>query len=329
MIGSVDVLSPCVANFGSRDLIIDGKLRVPNGGTLSLTARTITVRSGILGRHTTYSAGKGADVSLIATGGIALNGRIDVSGRVASGSVLIDSGGNVVLRDVIRSAARGSSATAPGGNVTVRAGGTLFSTGHGRVVDIRGGRSSSGGDVTLQANGSIHLAGRIDARGSNGGSIAITSSAGDVILRHRLQVTGRKSAAGSISIDAAGSVDVTETVDADGRSDGGIVQCSGSSVTWNGQIRVRGHSGHGGSVILAGNGAVAVNGKVAASGHASGGSVWASSTTAGIVLGGKVEAEGITGSGGVVLLAAGGNLQVNRDIDAKGRSGGGRSPCPG
>src|SRR5262245_11562212 len=51
VVGALDVISPCVVDFGDRALVIRGTLRAPSGGVLSLKAGSIDVRHPIVGRY--------------------------------------------------------------------------------------------------------------------------------------------------------------------------------------------------------------------------------------------------------------------------------------
>src|SRR5262245_8673162 len=106
VIPAVAVLSPCVVDFGSVDLVIQGKIQVPNDGVLSFTAGSITANDAISGRHLSFSEGDGADVTLIANGDLVAR-KIDVSGRSTVGSITLQAGGNIELNRLLRAAARG------------------------------------------------------------------------------------------------------------------------------------------------------------------------------------------------------------------------------
>src|SRR5262245_37975338 len=54
-IPAVEVLSPCVVDFGAVDLVIRGRIDVPNGGVLSFTAGSIEARDAVVGRHQTFA----------------------------------------------------------------------------------------------------------------------------------------------------------------------------------------------------------------------------------------------------------------------------------
>lgn len=216
--GPITVQSPCIADFGTRTLRIEMRVNVPNDGVLDLTAGTIEVDGGrINGSHLLPGAGDGADVSLTASGNISMisRSRIDVSGRITKGTIVLDAGGNIALEGWLVARARGRDATATGGNVGVAADGTLTSTRRARV-DARGrtagqGAPTAGGQISLQGDDGVTLAARVDASGSGGGTVLVESVAGDVTLEPTSDVIANaqgftSAPGGSITVDAAGGV---------------------------------------------------------------------------------------------------------------------------
>ena len=123
--GQIEVVSPCVVDFGDRTLVIHGTLKVPNNGVLSLKAGNIDVRRAIVGRHARRFESGGADITLTATRDLNVRWRIDVSARTNPGSIHLVAGGNVRLFAPVRAATSGPEPTASGGSVTIQAGGII------------------------------------------------------------------------------------------------------------------------------------------------------------------------------------------------------------
>jgi hypothetical protein len=188
---NIEITVPaCVLDFGARALVLAKVVFVPNDGTLSLTAGSIEVDRRIDGQHVDATEGDGADISLIATGNITLKGRVDAAGRTTTGAIVLDAGGDIDLRDQVRSRAKGHSATATGGTVTIEADGTVTSVKKGKV-DVRGKRNHTpAGQATISGQAGVSLGGQVDVRGNPGGSAVISSSLGDVVIGDKVRGEG-------------------------------------------------------------------------------------------------------------------------------------------
>jgi hypothetical protein len=136
----------CTLDFSPAALEIATVVKIPNGGTLSLTAGSITVNAKIDGKHIKAAASDGADVSLTASGNITINHKIDASGRSTPGSITIDAGGDIVLNHQVRARAQGSSPTATGGTIMISADGTVSSAKRGKIV-VRGKKKATAGGL--------------------------------------------------------------------------------------------------------------------------------------------------------------------------------------
>ena len=201
----VITVASCVLDFSPRKLVIARKVFVPDSGTLSLTAGSIDMKGKLDGKHTS-GAGNGADITLIASGDILVQGRIDVAGRTSVGTIALDAGGDIELEHQLRARVRGSGATASGGVVSVDADGVLTSIRRGKI-DVRGRHNNtSGGQATLRGATGVTLLGRVEARGEPGGSVTIESSAGSVNLQEEIRVQGNP--AGEVAVDAAVDVSI-------------------------------------------------------------------------------------------------------------------------
>ncbi len=200
---SIDITAAsCVLDFGTRDLIISGAIRVPNGGSVSLRAKSIALRHKINAAHPSGSQGDGGDITLQATGTIAILGNVDASGDRHCGAIRIEAGGAVDIRKLVRSRTRSHSAAVSGGVVTIRSG-AAFTTAQAGRIDVRGAHGTIGGDVSITAADDITLESRIDASGDGGGTIALTSSGGTVYINDRVRANG---GGGTVELSAATDV---------------------------------------------------------------------------------------------------------------------------
>jgi hypothetical protein len=319
--GSHGVVSPCTVDFGTRTVIVKGKLRVPNGGSLSFTAGSIEVRpTGRLnGSHTLSSAGDGAQISLSSTGNLAVHGVIDASARTTPGMISLLAGGDVDLeRAVLRASALPGAATASGGKITVQAGDDLISAVAQRIGKIeatgaatrRRGRTTPGGEVSFSATGSGSLQSKspIRVQGSTGGTVELDGSAG---------------------------VTITQSINAAGRDVGGVIEVSGDTIAAVKPCRLIVKGKAGGSVTLSADGDLSVIAVDAKGGSSTGigGEVFLTSASGNIVTGianpnhpenakGRYfVAGGRHGAGGSLLAATmAGNIELLGRFD--GRPGG-------
>src|SRR5262245_343054 len=150
VVGSVEVDDSCVLDFGARTLIVLGGIKLPNSGTLSLTAETVQVMGRILNMSSTV-AGPGPTVTLAAAGDIALDGPIRVTGvrgAAIPGRVTIQAGGSLAVRSTLNTLTSPSTIT--------------WSAGSGNV-DFSGrvNTSKPGGEISIAAGGRIDLFGSL------------------------------------------------------------------------------------------------------------------------------------------------------------------------
>lgn len=301
---NVEVISPCIADFGTRALVIGGALRVPGGGTLSLSARTVEVRSAVSASHTKPTDPAAGFLTLDADETMVVNAPIKASGFSSAGGITLVAGGSIVLNDRLTATADGGLATAPGGVVAVTAGGSLLSTGTGKVILAHGAatRFTPGGQVVLQATNGVDVPGEINASGSTGGFVSVTSTT-DVVLLGRVELRG--SAAGT--------------------GNGGTVMVGASgAIRSRGKLRVSG-KGPGGMVVLTSSGASVEVADVAADGRTAGGDVTVEAATDATVRR-AIRVRGKTDGGGVTVTAGGNATVVHGParFDARGGLVGGR-----
>ena len=114
----------CSPNFGTRAFVNNGKIKLPNGGVLNLTAGSITLNAKIDGKHTKVAPnGNGTSVSLTAAGlgtgsDITINKKINTSGRLTPGSISLDAEGDVQLNHQIIARGQGGSSPPPRGETS-------------------------------------------------------------------------------------------------------------------------------------------------------------------------------------------------------------------
>jgi hypothetical protein len=315
-IPAVTVQSPCVADFSPRTLIIGGTLNVPNGGSVSFTAGAIEVRGHIKGKHISPTAGDGADVSLIASGNIEVRKKIDVTGKLSTGQIVLDAGGNILLRAALTSDAGGSGVPSTGGGqVTVTADGSLTSTGRGRVNVA--GRQTPGGAMTLSGS-TVTIEGRLDVRGSSGGSVAITATSGSLTLNHKIEAEAENTGGtgGSITLNAAGTVLVDRKIDADGRAQGGSININAGTIDMQANVFLKG--GVGGTATFSTPGTANLDRIDARSRDTDGGTITVTTGSGDITVGDILNAAGDDGVGGSISLTAGtaaaASINVDRDL---------------
>lgn len=250
----MEVEKDCVVDFGDRVLVIGGTLKVPNGGRLVLKAGVIDVRRAIIGRHAKPFEGSGASIELVSKGSLTVGWRIDASGRTTPGSVTLIAGGNISLFAPVRAAANGPDPTAPGGKIRMQAGGVLQAVGRARIR-AEGDIDTPGGEIQLTGARGVFLHNRIGADGASGGSVAIATRNGDVLVGDSLTATGDSGAGGTVSVTAVGGrLTAIDYVDTDGAADGGnIILVGGGDVITFGDLRARGPGGSGGTIVLASN----------------------------------------------------------------------------
>jgi hypothetical protein len=316
-------VASCVLDFGTRQLVLAGKVYVPSNGTLSLTAGNISTQANINGAHVA-GAGAGADVSLISLGDMVITRRIDVSGRNSVGTITLDCGADIFLRGRLVARAKGPGTTAPGGTVTVQADGTVSSIKLGKL-DVRGkSTDTAGGQISLSGDDGVDLGGRLDARGVGGGVIAIASTSGNVVIGEQVRVEGDDSPGGTVNISSGGMITFVGKkgeVRSKGNPGGTITVGAAGDITL-GKISARGKSIQGGSVTISSSGGTIVaDRKVDVKSKTTAGTM--SFSAVDLVLSGKFDAKGkssVVGSGGDIEGTASGNLTANGSF--KARNGG-------
>lgn len=296
-ITNTSVQSPCIVDFGNRTLVIAGILDVPDAGTLSFTAATIIVQGPIDGRHVGNGSGSGAAITLISTtGDIELRGEIDVSGTVASGTIDVQAGANLLVKDRLNAKTAGSNITASGGDVSLDAQGTIL-TDQTAVIDVAGlDETTSGGSVSIDGDAGVTVKGRVRAVGNPSGTVSVSSANGSVVLDKDIRVEGETVDGGTVTVNAGTGVRVNQVIRADSEdANGGTVTLNAASgdVVINDAPNVRGVSS-GSLSISAPLGTVAPN----------------------VIL----NARGTSMNGGSIAIAAA-TVDLRRNLDVRGRLG--------
>jgi hypothetical protein len=175
VVGPIEVDDVCVLDFGVRTLRIDGPLKMPNSGELSLTANQIEV-SGRIQNFSGTVVGAGPRITLTATFDINVTAPIrlaGVRGAAEPGELTFQAGGNLLLASALTAmtspttiqwtATNGNlnfngrvNTSKPGGEITMAAGAHLQTTGTFRRVER----------IQMNAGGNVTLAGRLSARES-------------------------------------------------------------------------------------------------------------------------------------------------------------------
>ena len=323
-------VSSCTLNFGSATLRIENKVRLAvDGATLSLTAANIEVNAKIDGKHTDTGEPNGSDVTLTTSGNITVNRKIDVSARGTAGSITLDAGGNIAIgHQLLARAKGGGGVTATGGIVTVEADGTVTSTKRGKLIARGKKKNTDAGEVSVSGVLGVDLDGRIEVRGLNAGTAAVTSSGGNVVFDEEIRAFGEFGNGGRVMLDTpVGDVAMNGVIRAKGGGieGGGDIDITGDVVSvLRIDARGRGHS-PGGSINIVGS--TIFSGRILANGGDDGGSVSVISVVnppGGITLDERIDVDGRI-AGGSVIVSTPYDATILAEIDARGDVTGGEA----
>ena len=320
--------SPCTLNFGAATLQIDKKVTIAvDGGTLSLTAGNIETNGKIDGKHSGAAAPNGSDVSLTATGDITINRKIDVSARATPGSITLDAGGNIAIAHQLVARTKGQGASATGGTITIEADGTVTSSKRGKLI-VRGKKNATdAGEVGVSGDLGVDLDGRIEARGLNAGTVAVTSPNGNVVFDEEIRAYGEPDNGGRVFLDTpVGDVTMSGVVRVSGgAAGGGHIDITGAVVDIN-RLNARGNgSSPGGSIAIAGSTVTAA--RLLARGGV-GGSISVITVVnppGGITISERIDVRGKT-QGGTVNVSTPYDATIEARLDARGDSSAARRP---
>jgi hypothetical protein len=314
-------VASCLLDFRPRALVIADVVLIPNNGNLSLSAGSIDVQRRLDGKHTKESAGDGATISLVATGDITIQRRVDATGRNSPGSILLDAGGTVELQDQLRAAVRGRTALAPGGAITVLAGQTITSTASAKV-DARGKLDlTPGGQVILSGQGGVGLKGKVDLRGNPGGTAIIGSFSGDVTLQRELRGEGHPGQGGTFTLFSGGDFTVEDRIVASG-GPGGFIEMNVGGTLDAHWLRARGLFGLAGGTVAAFADTVLAD-RIETRGSSTGGLIAVTSTAGHVTVEDlDAAASNASGTGGTITVHSANDLLVADEVDVSGEVGG-------
>ena len=205
VIPTLTVPDPCVVDFGPRTVVVAGRLKVPSGGTLLLSAGSIQVTGAVIGQ-----GGQFVDqtlVSLTASGSIMVAGpvRLPRAGPGFSrGNLVIAPGGDLIITKPIQGRVVGDLTVDAGGDVRVQAPVRIYSS----IAIAAGGAIETdkplrcGQDLTLSAAAGMRVGRALKARN------VLLSAGGDVTIEQRAPVYQSRSVGGRIDVDAAGTLAV-------------------------------------------------------------------------------------------------------------------------
>ncbi len=315
--------TPCEVDFGNRKVIITGTLTTQGGGKISLSARSIEVRGPIIARKRQAAVSVGGRIELHATEDIDVRWRLDASGKLGAGSILLDAGGDVRILARLRAIASGTSTLSNGGAIDIRAGGRIFTESRARIRAI-GGLHTTGGRISLDGARGVSVNGRLDVRGGNGGLVELASDTGDVITGHKIDAKGRDGTGGVVLLQSnGGNIFTAKRIDANGKHAGGIVGMVGKTVHTADVVRARGLSRNstGGTVALLAQDTVTVADTVLSDGENGG---WIALQSDGSIRArARLMASGQKGEGGYIALTSGGNTNLSSTLSTGGGSTGG------
>lgn len=251
VIPTLAVATPCVVDFGTRALVIAGRLSVPVQGELSFTAGSIAVTGTVMGvggaptNQTTPIA-----ITLAAAGDIDVRGSVKLIARDfpgnARGTITLDAGRDVHVEGRIKAIARirgGSvrieadrdisvkkpiktSSTTRAGNITLTAARDIAVLAS-LTASAGGATESEPGYVDLEASGTLSVAARVRASAlgayATGGSVSLRGATG-VMVEGIVNCRGVRGAGGGVTIESSGgSVAIDRAIVASGRDGSGFV----------------------------------------------------------------------------------------------------------
>jgi len=311
VISSLDVLAPCVVDFGTRAVVVAGKIGLPGNGsalpfvsTLYFTAGSITVQGSI---ECPPNEDIG-DVVFSAAGMITIDGPINLSG-CAGGFVDLMSGSDINVNSRITLNSRGGTAAATltanrdihvrdrirglWGCYVVSADGDVEIADTGAILGPALVRDGDGCNLSIDAGGRLTSAGRLSMRGN--------STSGDITL------------IGGEGVELHGTIDLRASPRF---GNGGFleVQSPGGEVVMDAAIRAKAFSAAYVTIGASGDLTISrrINGDGGRDGHGS--RVNLSSATGDVVIDGVISARVGRLLVPAVTIDAGNEVVVNRRI---------------
>ncbi len=318
--GDIDVQSRLRAR-AKGGVATGGVVAVAADGTLRSTSRG---RIDVRGKRKDTAAGQ---VVLTGANGVVLEGRVLAGGSSGATVVIASTSGDVAIEEELRAqggATYGGSVivSAPVGSVTV-----------GGVKGNARADGFPGGAIKISAAGAVTLGRGLRARGlglSNGGTITVTSTSGDVTHSGFFAESRRGGVGGNVTLTAAGTVAGNGPIHVGGVLVGGVVQVSATGdAVISRYIDASGDDGgSGGAVEISAMGEALIDSAIEANGdeEGTGGCIKVASLAGDVKVDVGLAAASELGKGGLVVLEGSGVVAVNDGADVRvdgGELGGG------
>lgn len=344
---SFTVASGCVLNFGTRAVTITSSGTIDiNSGFVTIRAGSLTVAAGgfIDGRGISPAPNdRGGSLLIETTGNFAIqkasaSGRVEVSGDIAGGLILLNVGGSINVAGKLL--ADGLGTAGEGGSLLVRASGDIITTSTAEIAVNGGNESVGGGIFDLEAGGQINLGATVNAGGSDGGIVEITAGTDAIVRKIDAEATGDSGDGGCVNVIGgtnvqalddllvSGSASTTES----GGGDGGFICLEarfGHVTTISGvDIEARGQfpEGGGGALLVLARGNIVISSGSTMSTRGNGtescGGEICLEAELDLTVAGNVDGSG-GGGGGDVDVGARRNVTLSGNVDATGRNAGG------
>lgn len=217
----------CILDFGTRLVTISatGILDI-NNFTVTLNAGSLIIAPGspggfIDGRGNQAAPGdRGGMITINTTGDVniqhapSLNGKIDVSGNTAAGTIAITAGGTITVAGHLE--ANQLLSAADGGTIRLSAQGDIIMPANGEMLATGGADASLGGEIDLNAAGQVMLSDQISVNGASGGTAMFTAGTSVSTQVVNANGTGDGGDGGEIDVTAGTSANVLGKLSADG-----------------------------------------------------------------------------------------------------------------
>ncbi|MBI3783932.1 MAG: hypothetical protein HY270_11075 [Deltaproteobacteria bacterium] len=220
--------SPCMFDFGSRDVVMAAGARLNFGsGTVTVQAASLTMQANAATGAFIDGRGQGAAAPSNAGGRLEIdvangfsmqrNGttrsRIDVSANGQAGTVIVNAGGSVSINGRVN--ADNLTVNAGGGTIKITAGGDLTSDPQSQISATGGNQAlTGGGDIELYASGTLNLGDSgaasvgMDVSGNDAGTVCLYGG-GDVIMHGVVgSATGESGSGATVTIEAGHNVQI-------------------------------------------------------------------------------------------------------------------------